>query len=166
MDESARLFTFQQQLEKEADGKISFFGLNVNETIRTCLLNGMSKRADKVKADFKVPDKRYAVHSRWNNLTLMMSLSFFLYRFWYIKLYALTEARDFEGLDAFARSKRSPIGFEPFVRHLVQKGHAKDAVAYVSRCDSPKRADLYADCGEWRMAGKECKERGDKTKLE
>ena len=31
MDESSRLLTLQQQLEKEADGKISFFGLSVNE---------------------------------------------------------------------------------------------------------------------------------------
>jgi vacuolar protein sorting-associated protein 16 len=59
MDESARLLTFQQQLEKEADGKVSFFGLSINETIRTCLINGLSKRADKFKSDFKVPDKRY-----------------------------------------------------------------------------------------------------------
>ena len=58
-DEYARLLATQQQLEKEADGKISFFGQSVNETIRTCLINGMAKRADKLKADFKVPDKRY-----------------------------------------------------------------------------------------------------------
>jgi hypothetical protein len=87
-------------------------------------------------------------------------------RFWYIKLQALTATRDFEGLEAFARSKRSPIGYEPFVRHLVEKGHSKHAVAYVSRCDSHKRVDLYVECGEWRMAGKECKERGDKAKME
>jgi hypothetical protein len=60
-DESARLLTFQLQLEKEADRKITFFGLSVTETIRTCLLNGMSRRADKVKLDFKVPDKRYDI---------------------------------------------------------------------------------------------------------
>jgi hypothetical protein len=58
MDESARLLTLQQQLEKETDGKITFFGLSVSETIRACLLNGMSRRADKIKSDFKVPDKR------------------------------------------------------------------------------------------------------------
>lgn len=57
-DESARLLTSQQQLEKEADGKITFFGLSVNETLRTLIINGMGKRADKVKSDFKVPDKR------------------------------------------------------------------------------------------------------------
>lgn len=59
MDESIRLLTFQQQLEKDADGKIDFFGLSVNETVTTCLLNGMSRKADKIKADFKVPDKRF-----------------------------------------------------------------------------------------------------------
>ncbi|EMD35361.1 hypothetical protein CERSUDRAFT_66538 [Gelatoporia subvermispora B] len=143
-DESARLLALQQQLEKEADGKVSFFGQSVSETIRTCLVNGMSKRADKVKSDFKVPDKR----------------------FWYIKLQALTSVRDFEGLDAFARSKRSPIGYEAFVRHLVDKGHPSEAVSYVARCDAHKRVDLYVLCGEWRMAAKECKDRGDKVKLE
>ena len=58
LDESVRLLTLQQQLEKEADGKIAFYGLSVNETIRTCLTSGMGKRADKIKSDFKVPDKR------------------------------------------------------------------------------------------------------------
>lgn len=144
MDESSRLLILQEQLEKEADGKVTFFGLSVNETIRTCLLNGMSKRADKLKGDFKVPDKR----------------------FWYVKLQALTGAGDFEGLDTFSKSKRSPIGYEPFVRHLVEKGHTREALSYVARCDSPKRADLYVECGEWRLAGKECKERGDKMKLD
>jgi len=144
MDESARLLTAQQQLEKEADGKIVFFGLSVNETIRACLTNGMSKRADKVKSDFKVPDKR----------------------FWYVKLQALISTSDLEGLDAFSKSKRSPIGYEPFVHQLVEAGHSKEALSYVVRCDPPKRADVYVECGEWRMAGKECKERGDKAKLD
>ncbi|KAJ2936767.1 hypothetical protein H1R20_g334, partial [Candolleomyces eurysporus] len=144
MDDYSRLLSAQNQLQMENDGKIPFFGLSVNETIRTCLINGMSKKADKMKSEFKVPDKR----------------------FWYIKLKALTEIRDFEGLDTFAKSKRSPIGYEPFVHHLIEKGHQKEAIAYVARCDSPKRADLYAECGEWRLAGKECKDRGDKAKLE
>ena len=57
-DESARLLAYQQQLENDADGKITFFGLSINETLRTLLINGMAKRADKMKSDFKVPDKR------------------------------------------------------------------------------------------------------------
>jgi hypothetical protein len=69
-------------------------------------------------------------------------------------------------LEAFSRSKRSPIGYEAFVRHLVEKGHPRVAVSYVQRCDSNKRIDLYVECGEWAMAGKECKERGDRARLE
>ncbi|EJC99299.1 vacuolar protein sorting-associated protein 16 [Fomitiporia mediterranea MF3/22] len=144
MDENVRLLTLQQQLEKESDGKITFFGLSVSETIRMCLLNGMAKRVEKVRTDFKVPDKR----------------------FWYLKLYALTQMRDFESLDAFARSKKSPIGYEPFVQHLLSKGHTREAVGYVAKCDAGRRVDLYVECGEWRMAAKECKERGDKARLE
>lgn len=162
MDESVRLLTLQQQLERETDGKISFSGLSVSATIRECLVNGMSKRADKIKSDFKVPDKRYGLSGVLSEYRAKIPAA----SFWYLKLHALTEVRDFEGLDVFSKSKRSPIGYEPFVRHLVEKGHAKEAIAYVARCDSPRRADLYVECGEWRLAGKECKERGDKTKLE
>ncbi|KAI0077381.1 vacuolar assembling/sorting protein VPS16 [Panus rudis PR-1116 ss-1] len=156
MDENARLLTLQLQLEKESDGKIKFFGQSVNETLRTLLINGMAKRADKVRSDFKVPDKRERARGFTHDGR----------RFWYVKLHALTESRDFEGLEAFARSKRSPIGYTPFVRYLVKKGHPKEALSYVQRCDANKRADLYVECGEWRMAGQECKERGDKAKLE
>lgn len=52
------------------------------------------------------------------------------------------------------------------MRHLVEKGHPKVAVSYVQRCDSSKRVDLYVECGEWVMAGKECKDRGDRARLE
>ena len=89
-----------------------------------------------------------------------------LHRFWYVKLQALTAIRDFEGLETFAKSKRSPIGYDAFVKHLVDKGHSKEALAYVPRCDGPKRADLYVLCDDWRAAAKECKDRGDKAKLE
>ena len=63
MDEYSRLLAFQQTLEKETTDKIEFIGLSVDETINKCLLNGMSKRADKLKSDFKVPDKRYETES-------------------------------------------------------------------------------------------------------
>ncbi|KAI5991162.1 Vps16, C-terminal region-domain-containing protein [Pisolithus albus] len=67
------------------------------ETIRARVMNGMSYRADRVKSDFKVPDKRFS----------------------HIKLRALIAMRDFDALETFARSKRSPIGYEVFVRQLV-----------------------------------------------
>jgi len=35
--------------------------------------------------------------------------------FWWIKLKALAAAGDWTGLETFAKSKKSPIGYEPFV---------------------------------------------------
>lgn len=58
MDESARLLAMQQQIEKDAGGNFVVFGLSINETIQTCLLNGLARWADKVKSEFKVPEKR------------------------------------------------------------------------------------------------------------
>lgn len=52
------------------------------------------------------------------------------------------------------------------MQHLVEKGHTREAIPFVVRCDSNKRVDLYVLCGDWRLAGKEAKERGDKAKLE
>src|SRR5260221_10210245 len=118
-DESARLLTFQQQLENETDGKIKFFGLSVNQTMRACILNGFPKRADKIKSDFKIPDKRFVTPLVVKGCGVIVLHE---NRFWYLKLKALTEAKDFEGLDAFSKSNRSPIGYEPFVRHLVENG--------------------------------------------
>jgi hypothetical protein len=58
MDESLRLLTFQQQLEKDAPTQGPFIGLSVNDTIKSCIVNGIPKKADKIKSDWKVPDKR------------------------------------------------------------------------------------------------------------
>ena len=63
MDESVRLLTFQQQLEKDAPTIGPFIGLSVNDTIKSCIINGLGKKADKLKSDWKVPDKRYIILS-------------------------------------------------------------------------------------------------------
>lgn len=55
--EHVRLLTLQQAFEKE-DPRVGFVGLSVNDTITKCLINDMAKRADKVKSEFGVPDKR------------------------------------------------------------------------------------------------------------
>ncbi|EJD40200.1 vacuolar protein sorting-associated protein 16 [Auricularia subglabra TFB-10046 SS5] len=144
MDENIKLMAFQLDLEKEVEHKVKFVGLSVSETIKTCLVNGLSKKADKVKKDWVVPDKR----------------------FWHIKLQALTQIGDFDALEAFAKSKKSPIGYEPFVHHLAENGHLAQAAIYVPRCDASKRVDLYVACRDWQAAGKECIAQKDKAALE
>lgn len=54
-------------------------------------------------------------------------------RFWWIKLKALAATHNWEGLEAFAKSKKSPIGYEPFVvsrrRASVERSEARVEMA-------------------------------------
>ncbi|ORX39657.1 Vps16, C-terminal region-domain-containing protein [Kockovaella imperatae] len=146
-DDAHRLLTLQLTYEKELSSQgLKFAGLSVNQFIYELLLAGVNKRAEKVRADWKVPDKR----------------------FWWIKLKALAALKDWDGLEAFAKSKKSPIGYEPFVTHLLSLSppHPSQAATFVPRCDPKARSDLYVKCAEWGKAAEAAKERGDKAKLE
>ncbi|KAK4703063.1 vacuolar protein sorting-associated protein 16, partial [Phenoliferia sp. Uapishka_3] len=142
VDDQIKLLVFQESLEKESLGK-SFVGLSVNETIRACILGGFSKKVDKIKKDFGVTDKR----------------------FWYVKMKALVEMRDWDGLETFSK-KKSPIGFEPWVEHLISTGSPRQAVTYVAKCEQKNKVELYVKCGEWVMAGQECVRRSDRGRLQ
>ena len=117
-EEDHRLLTLQLTYEKElANQSLKFAGLSVNEFIYQLLVAGLNKRAERVRADWKVPDKRSVACSRsiWTAPTELCD------RFWRIKLKALAAVKDWDGLEAFAKSKRSPIGYEPFV---VSRSHS------------------------------------------
>ena len=59
MDESYRLLALQQTMEKETEDRgLALVGLSVNETIRALLKASLPKKAEKIRGDFKVPDKR------------------------------------------------------------------------------------------------------------
>ncbi|WWC69699.1 uncharacterized protein I206_103642 [Kwoniella pini CBS 10737] len=145
-DDSYRLLTLQQIYEKELDQKFTFSGLSVNAFIHKLILEGFTKRAERVRIDWKVPDKR----------------------FWWIKLKALAERKDWEGLESFAKSKKSPIGYEPFVTHLLSltPPQPTHAASFVARCDPRQRAELYVQCGDWGKAAESAKERNDRGKLD
>jgi hypothetical protein len=58
MEDSVRLLKAQQTMENEAEHRLTFVGLSVNENISHLLLNRLTKKADRIRSDFKVPDKR------------------------------------------------------------------------------------------------------------
>ncbi|PWN22612.1 hypothetical protein BCV69DRAFT_311398 [Microstroma glucosiphilum] len=117
VDESIRLLSFQQVLEKDDGGRSQWTGLSLNDTIRECLIKGrhggqMAKRAEKLRSDWKVPEKRW----------------------WAIKLDAYIRMRDWEGLWAFANTKRPPpIGYEPFIAKLLSSRANVEALRYVPK---------------------------------
>ena len=158
VDDQIRLLAFQQTLEQEVQGS-KYVGLSINETIHACIVRGNGKKADKLRADWKVPDKRSVRHYPLSEWSLTKG------RWWYIKLKSLIELRDWDALETFAKSKKSPIGYEPFVDLLVATGSSRQALNFVQRCETKNRADLYVKCSDWVAAGQECVKRTDRTKL-
>ncbi|CAO3625786.1 unnamed protein product [Cunninghamella echinulata] len=131
VDDSVKLLQLQTQLEK--DTHQSFIGLSVSETIYKCTIIGQHSKASKVRADFKVGDKR----------------------FWWVKLRALVEVRDWDQLDKLAKSKKSPIGYEPFVEECIKAKQYQEASKYILKCDPNSRPMLFVKIGAFKEAGEQ-----------
>jgi hypothetical protein len=57
-EDAKRLLSLQLAYERDTDHKFPFAGLSVNDFVYTLLSEGFGKRAEKVRADWRVPDKR------------------------------------------------------------------------------------------------------------
>jgi hypothetical protein len=136
-EEQVRLLGFQAALEKEEGGRPGMVGLSLNETIRQCFIRGNVKKAEKLRGDWKVPDKRYwrcaGVRSHMHALPALTRACAHS-----IRISALIATRDWEGLWTFAGSKKSPVGYTDFVSRLVAAGQTKEALRYVQKCASDK----------------------------
>ena len=128
MDEMALLQSLHSKFESEFNQQ--FKNLSVNETVKKLIAFDKESLAQKMKSEFKIPDKR----------------------FWYLKVDAYSGSRDFENLEKFARSKKSPIGYEPFVDACVKQGNLLEAKKYILKCDVNRRADLYLKIGALKEA--------------
>jgi hypothetical protein len=60
-EDAKRLLSLQMAYERELGHKFLFAGLSVNDFIYTLLCEGLGKRAEKVRADWRVPDKRFVL---------------------------------------------------------------------------------------------------------
>lgn len=78
---------------------------------------------------------------------------------------SLVSVRDWDALDTFARSRKSPIGYEPWVDALIAAGAQRQAVKYVDRCEGRNRVELFVKAGEWVLAGEEAVRRAERAKL-
>ncbi|KAF9961902.1 hypothetical protein BGZ72_001009 [Mortierella alpina] len=131
VEDSIRLLQAQVQLEK--DYSQPFTGLSVSSTVYKLVTINQSNRAAKIRSDFKMPDKR----------------------FWWIKLRALVEIRDWEGVATLAKSKKSPIGYEPFVEECVKAMQFTEAGKYILKCDAHLRAGLFLKIRAFQEAGEQ-----------
>jgi len=127
-EEQIKLLLLQRDLEATLDdGKgVKFVDCSVNDTLSKLIVLGQSKRASKIKSDFKVPDKR----------------------FWWIKIKALVSVKDWMSLEKFAKEKKSPIGYVPFVDECIRAGALAEAEKYITKIqEAPIRAAKYMEIG-------------------
>lgn len=174
LDESARLLQMQEVFEKDLAGE-RFAGESVNETVFRLIRMGYNSRANKVKSEFKIPEKR----------------------FWWLKLRALVAKRDWGEIEEWGRTKKSPIGWEvclspfflsflllleisrilttecttqqPFFNECLSAGNTKAAANFIPKCTNlapADRMDMWVRCGLVVKAGEEAFRAKDVNALE
>ena len=86
-------------------------GLNLNETISILVQRALLADAESVRKEFKISDKK----------------------FWWVKVRALAQTRNWPELEKFAKSKKSPIGYSPFVMACIDNNNKAEAIKYIER---------------------------------
>eukprot|EP00051_Salpingoeca_urceolata_P027676 m.482711 g.482711 ORF g.482711 m.482711 type:complete len:836 (-) comp22644_c0_seq1:37-2544(-) len=108
-DEQVRLLERQRRLE--AGIRQPLVGLPLSDTMFQVLVAGDIDSANKLKKEFAVPPRR----------------------FWTIKVKALAQARNWPELERFAKSKKSPIGYGPFVDECIAMSNTTEAQKYIAK---------------------------------
>jgi hypothetical protein len=157
LDDAAKLLRMQDAFEKDLASQTTspvpgvatstYIGLSANETIFTLLKAGHSKRAAKVQSEFKVPEKTYT----------------------WLRLRALISARHWTELEELSKTKKSPIGWEPYFNECLAAGKTNYAALFIPKCTGASvadRVDMWTKCGLLVKAGEEALKAKDRALLE
>ncbi|XP_053493194.1 vacuolar protein sorting-associated protein 16 homolog [Ictalurus furcatus] len=140
-EEEMRLLRFQRKLEEDKGECIH--GFSLHDTLITLLSLGLHKHAEQLYKDFRVPDKRY----------------------WWLKLTALADKADWEELEKFAKSKKSPIGYMPFVEECVKRNNKFEAKKYVSKVTPEQKVKAHLAVGDLEGAADAAIERRNEGEI-
>ncbi|KAK6333400.1 hypothetical protein TWF718_011212 [Orbilia javanica] len=146
LEESIKLLTIQESLERDVFEE-TFVGLSLNDTIFKLTRLGFHPRANKIRSEFKMPDKR----------------------FWWIKLRGLVAKREWAEIEEWSKLKTSPIGWEPFFNECLSAGNTKVASIFIPKCRNlgpAERINMWVQCGMIVKAGEEALLAKDYTALE
>lgn len=131
IDEQVKLLNHQERLVAEAGQ--SAIGISLADTVTLATKVGDHTLASKLRSEFKISDKK----------------------FWWWKLKGHVAANDWEGLEAFAKSKKSPIGYVPFYDLCVSAHQPSQALKYAMRCEPNLRPMLFLKIRAYREAGQQ-----------
>ncbi|KAG4068339.1 hypothetical protein HA402_007859 [Bradysia odoriphaga] len=125
-DDTRKLLKQQQNIaEKYSSQTTQLYGLSVHDTIKQLLNIGDIKLADKMKSEYKVPDRRY----------------------WWLRIEVYAAHFQWDELDKFSKSKKSPIGYEPFVEVCLKYNNVAEARKYLAKCSSHKKIKWFIRAG-------------------
>lgn len=164
VSEASQLLKAQEILDKDLADHNEFLGLSLNETIYRLIRAGYGKRAHKMQAEFKMPEKTY----------------------WWLRLRALVAKRDWGELEELGKNKKSPIGWEvrflilfvctyadiqtkAFYNEVLGAGNTKLASIFVPKCTNlpvADRIEMWVKCGMIVKAGEEAQKAKDVNTLE
>ncbi|KAJ5140236.1 hypothetical protein N7448_003644 [Penicillium atrosanguineum] len=147
VSEASQLLKAQESLDKDLADHNEFLGLSLNETIFRLVRAGYGKRAHKMQAEFKMPEKTY----------------------WWLRLRALVAKRDWGELEELGKNKKSPIGWEAFYNEVLGAGNTKLASIFIPKCTHlpvADRIEMWVKCGMIVKAGEEAQKAKDVNTLE
>jgi vacuolar protein sorting-associated protein 16 len=122
-DEHRKLMKQQKSLEEKYSR--AFYGLSLHDTVKELLILGDVKTADKIRSDHKMSDKHY----------------------WHLRIGILALNYQWDELEKFSKSKKSPIGYEPFVQVCLKSRNINEAKKYITKCKEDKKITWYNRAG-------------------
>ncbi|XP_061385119.1 vacuolar protein sorting-associated protein 16 homolog [Danaus plexippus] len=140
--EEARKLCKQQSSLQETYGE-SFVGLSLHDTVKKLLEQGEIKLADKLRSEYRMPDKRY----------------------WWLRILVMADNYKWDDLEKFSKSKKSPCGYEPFVDACLKYGKNDEALKYLSKCRDDIKVKYYVKAEFYEEAAQVAFEQKDESAL-
>ncbi|CAK6981606.1 vacuolar protein sorting-associated protein 16 homolog [Scomber scombrus] len=140
-EEEMKLLRFQRKLDDEKGAGL--LGLSLQATMEALLALGLQKQAEQLYRDFRVPDKRY----------------------WWLKLKSLAEKEEWEELEKFSKSKKSPIGYLAFVEVCMKSNNKYEAKKYVTKVTPEQRVKAHLAVSDLEGAADAAIERRSESEM-
>ncbi|CAN7980220.1 unnamed protein product [Ixodes pacificus] len=138
-----QLRLMKHQLKYEGRFNDKFDGLSVQQTMRRLMEIKEMKLAEDLCKEFKVPEKR----------------------FWWLKLSVLAEGNQWIELEKFSKSKKSPIGYEPFIDICLKYDNKYEAMKYLAKAKEENKVKYFVKLGNLDEAAKFAFEQKDENAL-
>ncbi|NXF42342.1 VPS16 protein, partial [Nyctibius bracteatus] len=140
-EDQIKLLRLQRHLQEDLDKP--YLDLSLHDTVSNLILDGHHKRAEQLYREFKIPDKRY----------------------WWLKISALATRGDWEEMEKFSKSKKSPIGYLPFVEISVKHHNRYEAKKYAPRVTPEQRVKAFVLVGDLDQAADAAIEHKNETEM-